>query len=117
MLSYWNIISRNMIRVSFINNPAYGLSVQRVFFSDEIKADDSSTKPNESATKTDESLTKTDEGATKTLGGFARAFEKFEKAKNFSEPKPVDDATFLSLLRNSKFIDVSCGVVFLSKDW
>ncbi|XP_037036004.1 28S ribosomal protein S28, mitochondrial [Bradysia coprophila] len=92
MLSFLNTLSRNVIRTSVINNPAYGVPLQRAFFSDEIKADDSSTK--------------TDESSTKTLGGFARAFEKFEKAKNFTEPKPVDNATFLSLLRNSKFIDM-----------
>lgn len=86
MLNILNNLSRNVIRTSLVNNTVY-LSSQRVFLSDEIKGD---------------------EGSTKTLGGFARAFEKFEKPENLSEPKPEDNATFLSLLRNSKFIDVSC---------
>lgn len=38
------------------------------------------------------------------LSGFAKAFDKF----NQSEPeKIIEDKTFASLLRNSKFIDVS----------
>lgn len=97
MLNILSNISRNVTRTSLVNHPAYAISAQRVFFSDEIKADESSTK---------------------TLGGFARAFEKFEKPENFSEPIPQDNATFLSLLRNSKFIDVSlrwcdCSIKFL----
>lgn len=89
MLKICSNLSRNVIRTSVVNSPACALSMQRVFFSDDIKADESSTK---------------------TLSGFARAFEKFEKPENFSEPKPEDNATFLSLLRHSKFIDVSCLV-------
>lgn len=86
MLNLLNNIGRNVIRTSLVNNPVYALSSQRVFFSDEIK---------------------TDETSTKTLSGFAKAFEKFEKPENLTEPKLEDNATFLSLLRNSKFIDVS----------
>lgn len=86
MLNILNNIGRNVIRTSLVTNPVYAVSVQRVFFSDEIR---------------------TDESSTKTLSGFARAFEKFEKPENLTEPKPEDNATFLSLLRNSKFIDVS----------
>lgn len=75
-----------MIRTGLVNNTMYALSSQRMFLSDEIKGDES---------------------PTKTLSGFAKAFEKFEKPENFSEPIPEDNTTFLSLLRNSKFIDVS----------
>lgn len=86
MLNILNNIGRNVLRTSLVTNPVYAVSVQRVFFSDEIR---------------------TDESSTKTLSGFAKAFEKFEKPENLTEPKPEDNATFLSLLRNSKFIDVS----------
>ncbi len=98
MLNILNNVSRNVIRTSIVNSQKCAL--QRVFFSDEMKTDDRSTK---------------------TLSGFARAFEKFEKPENLSEPKPEDNATFLSLLRNSKFVDVRCvlhknrGVYFYKK--
>lgn len=95
MLNILTSISRNVIRTSLVH-PAYVISSQRVFFSDEIKAD---------------------EPTTKTLGGFARAFEKFEKPENLSEPIPEDNATFLSLLRNSKFIDVSWCCESFSCKW
>lgn len=74
------------MRTSLINNPVHTISLQRVFFSDDIKAEETSTK---------------------TLSGFAQAFAKFEKPESFAEPVQEDNATFLSLLRNSKFIDVS----------
>lgn len=45
-----------------------------------------------------------DEKETITKGGFARAFEKYT-APTVIE-KPVDNETFASLLRHSKFIDV-----------
>lgn len=40
---------------------------------------------------------------TTNVGGYAKAFEKFEELKEQPKEKP---ATFASLLRNSKFIDV-----------
>lgn len=80
MLNILRGASRSATRA--LNNP---ISLQRAFLSDEIKAEET----------------------TKTLSGFAKAFEKFEKPENFSEPQPEENATFLSLLRNSKFVDVS----------
>lgn len=47
----------------------------------------------------------TEENDAKPPGGYAKAFEKFETLNAPVEEKP---ATFASLLRNSKFIDVSC---------
>lgn len=99
MLTILNNVSRNLIRTTIVNNSVQTIALQRVFFSDEIKAEDISTK-----------------SETKTLSGFARAFEKFEKKENFTESKPEDNATFLSLLRNSKFIDVSTLASDLSRN-
>lgn len=46
------------------------------------------------------------EGEKTNVSGFAKAFEKFQDIKE--EPKEkVEPATFASLLKNSKFIDVS----------
>lgn len=39
------------------------------------------------------------------VGGYAKAFNKFDNIKTEEPPKLQ---TFASLLRNSKFIDVSC---------
>ncbi|KAJ6640967.1 28S ribosomal protein S28, mitochondrial [Pseudolycoriella hygida] len=89
MLNILTSVGRNVILTNVVNKPLYVLSAQRVFFSDEIKAAED-----------------TDETSTKTLGGFARAFEKFNRPENFTTPEPQDNATFLSLLRNSKFIDM-----------
>lgn len=93
MLTILNNVSRNLIRTSLINTSVQTISLQRVSFSDDIKAEDISIKTE-----------------TKTLSGFAKAFEKFEKTGNVTEPKPEDTATFHSLLRNSKFIDVNVGL-------
>lgn len=41
---------------------------------------------------------------TASSGGYAKAFEKFKELKESPQEKP---ATFASLLRNSKFVDVS----------
>lgn len=47
--------------------------------------------------------TEKDEATPK--GGFAKAFEKYTAPE---VPEPKEEQTFASLLRNSKFIDVSC---------
>ncbi|XP_030558128.1 28S ribosomal protein S28, mitochondrial [Drosophila novamexicana] len=43
--------------------------------------------------------------ANQAKGGFARAFEKYT-APATPEPAPVDNQSFASMLRNSKFIDL-----------
>lgn len=53
--------------------------------------------------------TATDSSGSK--GGFARAFDKYTAPATPEQP-PEDNQTFASLLRNSKFVDVSCHRVF-----
>lgn len=52
-----------------------------------------------------------DEPENSAKGGFARAFERYT-APAEPEVEPVDNQSFASLLRNSKFIDVGSLWIF-----
>lgn len=49
----------------------------------------------------------TEQSEEKKLSGFAKAFEKYSKPQDQPTEEKLPDLPFASLLRNSKFIDVS----------
>ncbi|TDG46515.1 hypothetical protein AWZ03_007076 [Drosophila navojoa] len=59
----------------------------------------------EGATTSDKNVIETQPEENRAKGGFARAFERYT-APAEPEPEPVDNQSFASLLRNSKFIDL-----------
>ncbi|XP_064541434.1 small ribosomal subunit protein bS1m [Drosophila montana] len=60
---------------------------------------------NSSETSTSDSNVTAEQPENQAKGGFARAFEKYT-APATPEPAPVDNQSFASMLRNSKFIDL-----------
>lgn len=63
---------------------------------------------NESSFERSKSKEFEEELAKSKISGFAEAFDLHEEAiKKASAPKPVKNESFASLLRHSKFIDVS----------
>ncbi|XP_017865631.1 PREDICTED: 28S ribosomal protein S28, mitochondrial [Drosophila arizonae] len=59
----------------------------------------------EGTTTSDKNVSETQPEENTAKGGFARAFERYT-APVEPEPEPVDNQSFASLLRNSKFIDL-----------
>jgi hypothetical protein len=62
----------------------------------------------EGSINTENSESNVNTGEDPRLGGFARAFEKFSNPiESHVATSPVQDESFLSLLRSSKFVNVS----------
>lgn len=94
------LINQSIRTLSAINRPSRLHITQHIqcrLFSD--KSDETPTVP-ESNSQTDNVVDK------EKLSGFARAFEKYTKPQEGVKPV-IENLTFIRLLRESKFVDVS----------